>query len=117
MSSQKSDWWGVLPKEGLTGPHIHVLIFFPIGLCSGLTLGLLSLDVMSLKVLIEAGTPKERRNASRILPVVKRHHLLLVTLLLSNAIAVECMPIFLDRISDPITAIVISVTLVLLFGE
>ena len=72
---------------------------------------------MQLTVLIEAGTPEERANAKKILPVVKRHHLLLVTLLLANACAVEAMPIFLDRITDPVTAILISVTAVLLFGE
>ena len=72
---------------------------------------------MQLTVLMEAGTPEERVNAKKILPVVKRHHLLLVTLLLANAWAVEAMPIFLDRITDPVTAILISVTAVLLFGE
>ena len=86
-------------------------------MCSGLTIGLLSLDMMSLQVLQEAGTPKERRYAARIIPVVKRHHLLLVTLLLANAACVEAMPLFLDRVSDPITAILVSVTAVLLFGE
>lgn len=88
-----------------------------LGLVSGLTMGLLSLDMMTLKILKEGGSPKEKKYAARILPVVQRHHLLLVTLLLANAAAVEAMPIFLDRISDPITAICVSVTAVLLFGE
>ena len=66
---------------------------------------------------MEGGTPSERRHASRIMPLVKRHHLLLVTLLLANAAAVESMPLFLDRISDPVIAIVVSVTAVLFFGE
>ncbi len=72
---------------------------------------------MQLKVYTEAGSPKEKENAKKILPVIKKHHLLLVTLLLANACAVEAMPIFLDRITDPVTAILISVTAVLLFGE
>ena len=84
---------------------------------SGLTLGMLSLDMMTLKVLQEAGSPREKKYASRIMPIVKRHHLLLVTLLLANAVAVESMPLCLDRVSDPITAIVVSVSAVLLFGE
>lgn len=84
---------------------------------SGLTMGLLSIDIMSLRVMKEGGTPSERRHASRIMPLVKRHHLLLVTLLLANAAAVESMPLFLDRISDPVIAIVVSVTAVLFFGE
>ena len=84
---------------------------------SGLTMGLLSLDMMSLKVMKDGGTDSEKKHARRIIPIVKRHHLLLVTLLLGNAAAVEAMPIFLDRISDPITAILVSVTAVLIFGE
>lgn len=78
---------------------------------------MLSIDMMTLKVLEEAGSAKEKKYAKRIFPVVKRHHLLLVTLLLANAAAVESMPLCLDRVSDPITAIVVSVTAVLLFGE
>jgi ankyrin repeat/SOCS box protein 13/metal transporter CNNM len=84
---------------------------------SGLTMGLLSLDVLSLKVLKGGGTPKERKYATKILPIVQKHHLLLVTLLLANAAAVEAMPIFLDRVSSPIVAVAVSVSAVLLFGE
>lgn len=84
---------------------------------SGLTMGLLSLDVTSLEVLKRGGKPKEQKYASRIIGIVKRHHLLLVTLLLANAVAVESMPIFLEKITNEIVAIVVSVTAVLLFGE
>ena len=87
------------------------------GLMSGLTMGLLSLDITTLKVTRDGGDPKEQRHARRILPLVERHHLLLVTLLLANAAAVEAMPIFLDRVSDPVIAIIVSVTAVLIFGE
>ena len=84
---------------------------------SGLTMGLLSLDVLSLKVLKRGGKPIEKKYASKILPIVEKHHLPLVTLLLANAAAVESMPIFMNRISTPVIAIVVSVTAVLLFGE
>lgn len=84
---------------------------------SGLTIGLLSLDPMSLLVVKRAGKPKEKKYAARILMMVKRHHLLLVTLLLANAAAVEAMPISLAKITNEIVAIVVSVTAVLLFGE
>ena len=84
---------------------------------SGLTMGLLSLDLLSLKVLKTSGNVKQRKFASSILPLVEKHHLLLVTLLVANAASVEAMPIFLDRISNPIVAIVVSVSAVLLFGE
>jgi len=87
------------------------------GLMSGLTLGLLSLDFLNLKVLQRGGDPKQRKYANQILPLVKKRHLLLVTLLLWNAAAMETLPIFLDRMVSSVIAIVISVTAVLLFGE
>ena len=58
-----------------------------------------------------------QRYAGRILHLVRRHHLLLVTLLLANAVAVETMPIFLSKLTSEVVAIVVSVTAVLLFGE
>nr|XP_002121779.1 DUF21 domain-containing protein At5g52790-like [Ciona intestinalis] len=96
---------------------VYVVLVLTAGLMSGLTMGLFSLDLMSLTVLSTDGKPNEQKHAKRILPLVKRHHLLLVTLLLSNAAAVESMPLFLDRISNPVTAIIVSVTAVLIFGE
>ena len=84
---------------------------------SGLTIGLLSLDITSLEVLSRSGHPSEKKYAKWIVRVVKHHHWLLVTLLLANAGAVETMPIFLNQIASEIISIVISITLVLLFGE
>lgn len=49
--------------------------------------------------------------------VVSQPHLLLVTLLMCNAAAAEALPLFLDRLFNPISAVLISVTVVLLFGE
>lgn len=97
------------------GVYIALVLFA--GLMSGLTMGLLSLDILSLKVLQRGGKPQEKKHAAKILPLVEKHHLLLVTLLLANAAAVESMPIFMDRISSPVIAICVSVTAVLFFGE
>lgn len=113
------------PEVVLTPDHTEFWIYLGIyvfltlfaGMMSGLTMGLLSLDKTQLEILQKVGKPKERKYASTIYPLVKRHHLLLVTLLLWNAVAVESMPIFMDKITNPIVAIVISVTAVLIFGE
>lgn len=87
------------------------------GIMSGLTLGLMSLSLVDLEVLIKAGRPQDRRNASKILPVVKNQHLLLCTLLIGNSLAMEALPIFLDALVPAWGAILISVTLILVFGE
>ncbi|KAG5227447.1 DUF21 domain-containing protein [Salix suchowensis] len=87
------------------------------GLMSGLTLGLMSLSVVDLEILIKAGHPQERKNAEKILPIVKNQHLLLCTLLIGNAMAMEALPIFIDALLPAWGAILISVTLILAFGE
>ncbi|KAJ0097172.1 hypothetical protein Patl1_28463 [Pistacia atlantica] len=83
------------------------------GLMSGLTLGLMSMSLVDLEVLAKSGTPTD----PKILPVVKKQHLLLCTLLICNAAAMEALPIFLDSLVTAWGAILISVTLILLFGE
>ncbi|KAK8522329.1 hypothetical protein V6N12_056041 [Hibiscus sabdariffa] len=95
---------------------IVLLVVFA-GMMSGLTLGLMSLSLVDLEVLAKSGTLADRRHAAKILPVVKNQHLLLVTLLLCNAAAMEALPIFLDSLVTSGGAILISVTLILLFGE
>jgi metal transporter CNNM len=87
------------------------------GLMSGLTLGLMSLDDVDLEVLKRSGTARQRAYAQKISPVLSNPHRLLVTLLVCNALAAEALPLFLDRLTDPITAVLVSVTVVLLFGE
>ncbi|OAY75923.1 DUF21 domain-containing protein [Ananas comosus] len=87
------------------------------GLMSGLTLGLMSLSLVDLEVLRKAGTPTDQINAAKILPVVKNQHLLLCTLLIGNSLAMEALPIFLDALLPAWGAILISVTLILAFGE
>ncbi|KNC73244.1 hypothetical protein SARC_14196, partial [Sphaeroforma arctica JP610] len=104
---------------------------------SGLTIGLLSLDSTSLLVLKNGGSTSDRIHATRILPLVERKHVLLVTLLLCNAGAygsgaktqllvtlllcnagaMEALPVFLGHMVPEVPAILLSVTAVLLFGE
>lgn len=86
------------------------------GMMSGLTIGLASIDRLSLEV-DSIGNPDVKRMTERIFPVIDRHHWMLVTLLLCNAAAMETLPIFLDKLVTPVEAIVLSVTLVLIFGE
>jgi hypothetical protein len=61
-------------------------------------MGLMSLDSLNLEVLLKSGTSRQKAYAARILPLVNRHHLLLVTLLLSNAASMETLPIFLNKV-------------------
>ncbi|GLT97916.1 hypothetical protein SLE2022_154580 [Rubroshorea leprosula] len=87
------------------------------GIMSGLTLGLMSLGLVELEILQRSGTPTEKKQAAAILPVVQKQHQLLVTLLLCNAVAMEALPIYLDKLFNQYVAIILSVTFVLAFGE
>ncbi|GMH28462.1 hypothetical protein Nepgr_030305 [Nepenthes gracilis] len=93
-----------------------VLVLFA-GIMSGLTLGLMSISLVDLEILKRSGSPSEKKQAAAILPVVQKQHQLLVTLLLCNAIAMEALPIYLDKLFNQYVAIVLSVTFVLAFGE
>ena len=84
---------------------------------SGLTVGLLSIDQVSLEISKLEGNEEDRERAERIMSTLSNHHWLLVTLLLCNAAALETLPIFLGKMVPEHIAIIISVTAVLFFGE
>jgi metal transporter CNNM len=80
-------------------------------------MALLSLDPLHLKVLRKSGTPREKEAAANVLPLVKRHHQMVVTFLLTAAICAEALPLFLDRLTDVWIAIALSVSLIMIFRE
>jgi metal transporter CNNM len=87
-------------------------------LAAGLTLGMLGLDPLMLLIKERAAeSPVEREQARKLIPIINQHHRLLVTLLLMNAVANEALPIFLEKMVPPSVAVLLSVTLVLFFGE
>jgi len=87
------------------------------GLAAGLTMGLLSLDVTKLEIKQMTGNEAEKLASGRLLPIIKQHHRLLVTLLLFNSIANEALPIFLGALVPNYLAVILSVVLILVFGE
>lgn len=87
------------------------------GAMSGLTIGLLSLSDLELQMKIDSGTFEEQEYAQKIAPVISDHHLILVTLLLANAVAMETLPLFISEMVPSWAAVLISTTFVLIFGE
>lgn len=83
------------------------------GLFSGLTLGLLSLDVHSLKRRAKRG----EREAVLILPIRRRGNLLLTTLLLGNVAVNTTLSIYLGSLASGIVAGITATALIVLFGE
>jgi len=90
------------------------------GVMSGLTVGYSSIDPLRLSILKESTDESdalEKARATIVERVTDDHHKLLVTLLLTNAAAMEALPVFLDRLFPSYIAIILSVTFVLFFGE
>ncbi|KAH6760566.1 CBS domain protein with a domain protein [Perilla frutescens var. frutescens] len=105
---ERQFWMDVVVSAGL--------VLFA-GLTSGLSLGLLSHSKVDLEVLVKAGLPKDRKNAAKILPIVKNECFLLCTLLIAKSLATEALPLFLDRILPFWGAILVSIILVVAFVE
>ena len=86
---------------------------------SGLQVGYFSLDPMKLQLLQmdTAADKKDQQRAKQLVPLLDKHHWLLVTLLVANAAAMETLPILLDELLPSYVAIILSVTLVLVAGE
>ena len=94
------------------------------GLCSGLTVGMLGVEQQDLEVEYkkyknskDPENKKKSDDAMKLLKLLKDHHLLLATLLLSNAAAMEALPLFLDDLVPSWLAIILSISVVLIFGE
>ncbi|KAL6948964.1 hypothetical protein ACO0QE_001445 [Hanseniaspora vineae] len=89
------------------------------GIFAGLTLGIMGQDEVYLKVISVSGTARERKASLKILELLNRgKHWVLVTLLLSNVITNETLPIVLDRIAGGGWQAVLGSTVsIVIFGE
>ena len=85
-------------------------------LMSGLTVGLIGLDKLTLEINAELD-PKAKKQRDAIHPVVSKHHWMLVTLMFINAIVMETLPIYVDKMVPELLAITICVFLELVAGE
>lgn len=82
-------------------------------LFSGLTLGLMGLDVYDLKRKADLGNTQ----AKKVYPIRAKGNLLLTTLLLGNVAVNSALSIFLGSIATGIVAGIVSTALIFIFGE
>eukprot|EP00977_Amphora_coffeiformis_P005960 scaffold1270_cov252-Amphora_coffeaeformis.AAC.2 len=89
-----------------------------IAVAAGLFLGLMTLDVLDLQIIVRSSVDDDEvRYATRLLEIVKDRHRLLVTLLLMDTVAYETLPIFLDQLMSGWVAVLLSTSLIVVFGE
>jgi hypothetical protein len=95
-----------------------VVCIMSVALMSCMFLGFMTLDPLDLRIQIRASVDAGvRARAAALLPIVEQNHRLLVTLLLSEALFYESMPLLMDNLLPSWAAILMSVTVLLVFGE
>ena len=104
-------------RELIINFFLTLLLLFSAGAMSGLTVGFMSIDTLILELKLNNGTEEEKYYSQKILNITNNHHWLLVTLLLCNSFCAEAMPIILHKLVGEAMAIILSVTLLLFFGE
>lgn len=115
----------VAHKEKMSTEDLYLNLFISAflvlagGVFAGLTLGLMGQDEVYLKVIATSGEPHEQKHARKVLGLIGRgKHWVLVTLLLSNVITNESLPIVLDRcLGGGWPAVVASTASIVIFGE
>lgn len=86
-------------------------------LFSGLTLGLMSLDVTGLEIVMSGDDEQAAGYAKAIFPVRKDGNLLLCTLLLGNVAVNALLSILLAEYAGGIVGFITSTFLIVIFGE
>ena len=79
--------------------------------------GLLKLNPLEIDKKCQSRSQIESSQANKLAPLIRRHHLLLVSMLLVHTTAMELLPLALNNLVPPVVAVLLSVALVLLAGE
>ena len=102
-------------------PYLQVLVIFILvalsGLFSGLTLGLLGLDLTGLDILAHGEDPQLAQCAKKIIPIRQNGNLLLCTLLLGNVAVNSLISILTSQMTSGMVGFIIATALILIFGE
>merc|ERR1719233_2454013 len=93
-----------------------VLLLFMSGLFSGLTLGLLGLDPVSLKI-VAKGDTTNAKYAQKVIPIRAKGNLLLCTLLLGNVAVNSALSILLANFTGGLIGFALSTAFIVIFGE
>lgn len=92
------------PPKSTDDPDLYLYLGIAValvllgGVFAGLTIALMGQDETYLQVIATSGEERESKHATKVLNLLKKgKHWVLVTLLLSNVITNETLPIVLDR--------------------
>jgi metal transporter CNNM len=93
---------------------IEVILLISLSaLCSGLNVAFMSLDVADLRRKTKLGNIY----AKKLLPLVRRRHLSLAAILLTNVAAVSATSLVLEHVAGGLVAAIATTILIVIFGE
>eukprot|EP00672_Neobodo_designis_P027465 CAMPEP_0174845258 /NCGR_PEP_ID=MMETSP1114-20130205/11618_1 /TAXON_ID=312471 /ORGANISM="Neobodo designis, Strain CCAP 1951/1" /LENGTH=413 /DNA_ID=CAMNT_0016079505 /DNA_START=36 /DNA_END=1275 /DNA_ORIENTATION=- len=117
MAIDFEEWHELSEAEKIYFPILCAALLALSGTCSGLTIGIFSIDLIDMQVLKNTGDAVGRKRGRRIVPLLENANQTLVTLLVANTMCMTALPIMLERMVGPLLALVMAVTLLLFFGE
>jgi hypothetical protein len=115
ICATESSWISAVPVE--VQIILTIVLLALSALFSGLTLGLMSLDITGLEIVMAGDDSKQAQYAKDIYPVRKHGNLLLCTLLLGNVAVNSLVSILLAEFAGGTVGFLTSTILILLFGE
>lgn len=117
----KNIWTNVVTTKDMLPIWVVVILYFVLlllsSLCSGLNLGLMSLDLSELNLLKKIGSSSEKKQAKKIYPLRAHGNLLLCSILLGNVLVNTVSTLILGSYLDGIFAALGSTMFIVIFGE
>lgn len=109
-------------KAGVAFPLVVGLLLIAIllmlsGIFSGLTLGLMGLDTITLQMVQRGGDAEMAKYAAMIMPVRCKGNQLLCTLMLGNAAVNAALAILTAEITGGLVGFLVSTAMIVIFGE
>lgn len=114
-------WTNIITTQDLLPIYLVVILYFVLlllsSLCSGLNLGLMSLDLSELNLLKKIGSASEKIHAKKIYPLRAHGNLLLCSILLGNVLVNTISTLILGNYLDGLIAAIGSTMFIVIFGE
>ena len=115
VCAEESGWISAVPVA--VQILLTILLLCLSALFSGLTLGLMSLDITGLEIVMAGDDPVQAKYAKDIYPVRKKGNLLLCTLLLGNVAVNSLLSIFMASFTSGTVGFLTSTIMIVIFGE
>lgn len=112
---EENDWISAVPVA--IQVILTIVLLLMSALFSGLTLGLMSLDITGLEIVMAGDDPLQAKYAKEIYPVRKKGNLLLCTLLLGNVAVNSLLSILMAAFTGGTVGFITSTLMIVILGE